>query len=117
MKDKSETISANYDEEKGTITDENGRERPVHFKLDSETEGKLEDLIEELRTFCRAHCIPFHACVVTENGDDNCSMIRSGYLPGARSPIQFSLAVKLFPKISGCSNPFFLASLNALLKD
>ena len=117
MKDESRSISANYDEEKGTITDENGREWPVHFKLDPETEEKLKAIIEELWTFCQAHCVPFHVCAVTKNGDDSRSTIRAGYLPGARSPIQFSLAVRLFPKISECDNPFFLASLNALLKD
>ena len=117
MEDKSKTVFANYDEEKETITDENGREWPVHFKLDPETEEKLSAILAELLEFCQEHCIPLHAGVVTESRENGCCIRRSAYFPGARSPVPFTLVGHLFPKVCKCDNPFLIARLADLLKD
>ena len=91
-----EKIDAQYDEEKGTITDSKGKTWPVHFTLSEEERKELDSKLEELNTFCEDHAIPYHAACVVGRSPGNMEIRSMGLHFGARTPLKFAYACKAF---------------------
>ena len=91
-----EKIDAQYDEEKGTITDSKGKTWPVHFTLSEEECKELDSKLEELNTFCKDHAIPYHAAYVVGHSPGSMEVRSRGLHFGARTPLTFAYSRKAF---------------------
>ena len=89
-----EKIDAQYDEEKGTITDSKGKAWPLHFTLPEDACKELDSKLEELNTFCEDHAIPYHAAYVVGHSPGNMEVRSRGLHFGARTPLTFAYACK-----------------------
>lgn len=90
-----EKIDAQYDEEKGTITDSKGKTWPVHFTLSEEECRELDSKLEELNTFCEDHAIPYHAIYAVGHSPGSMEVRSMGLRFGARTPLSFAYACKV----------------------
>ena len=93
-------INANYDPEKKTITDQNGREWPVYFELSEEDRKRVDDAVETLRAVCLELCVPHLALVETAYREETHGQILAIHAPGARQSRQFALASRFVEHVS-----------------
>lgn len=93
-------INANYDPEKKTITDQNGREWPVYFELSEEDRKRVDDAVENLRAVCLELCVPHLVLVEPSYQEKTHGSILAIHAPGARQSRQFALAVRLAELVS-----------------
>lgn len=97
-------INANYDPEKKTITDQNGREWPVYFELSEEDRKRVDDAVENLRAVCLELCVPHLVLVETAYQEKTHGSILAIHAPGARQSRQFALAAR-FAELVSKGNP------------
>lgn len=95
----SKVTDAQYDPEKGTITDDNGVVWDVRFKLPDKVEEELGAKLSDLHAYCAEHGIPYYAAFVTANGERDMGIWRRGIHLGARTPIRFAVAREVFHRI------------------
>lgn len=93
-------INANYDPEKKTITDENGREWPEYFELSEDDKKRVDEAIENLRAVCLELCVPHLVLVETANNEKTRGQILAIHAPGARQSGQFALAARFAELVS-----------------
>ena len=89
-----EKTDAQYDKEKGTITDSKGKTWPIHFTLSDEECRELDSKLEELNTFCEDHAIPYRAIYAVGHSPDSMDVQSRGLHFGARTPLSFAYACK-----------------------
>ena len=94
-----EKIDAQYDEEKGTITDSKGKTWPVHFTLSEEECKELDSKLEELNTFCEDHAIPYHAAYVVGHSPGNMEVRSRGSILGPERHWHLRIPAKRFAAI------------------
>lgn len=99
-------INANYDPEKKTITDQNGREWPVYFELSEDDRKRVDDAVENLRAVCLELCVPYLVLVETAYREETHGSILAVYAPGARQSDAFALASRFVGHVSK-ENPSF----------
>ena len=95
----SKVTNAQYDPEKGTITDDNGVVWDVRFKLPDKVEEGLGAKLSDLHAYCAEHGIPYYAAFVTANGEREMGSWCRGIHLGARTPIRFAVAREVFQRI------------------
>ena len=93
-------INANYDPEKKTITDENGREWPEYFELSEEDRKRVDEAVENLRGVCQELCVPYLVLVETANREKTHGSILAVHSPGARQSDSFAIVARFVEHVS-----------------